>query len=189
MKKEYILIENERYKLVIKLEEMDLDYYTDVYIELVLREKSIVLLKDNLLALKNIVEQYEMKAIDSLDINLNESELGILLNDYYRGFYEDDISSHLIFDDQDLWIGEKYCCYQGREYAIWIYRYGGNIIMKVTPIFDGFEKDDYAQEYYRFIQGYKDVFREVIPLQALTMAKKTIIQLYNRYMDNGYQHI
>lgn len=171
MKKEYALLESENYKLIVSLEEIDFDYYTDVCIELIFDKKPIILFKDNLLALKNIVEQYEN--VDILDDNLNENKLGILLNNYYRGFYENQFDDNLIFDNQERWIGEKYCCFSSLEYVTWIYKYDGNIIMKVTPVFRGFEKDDFVQE-------YNDIFREVLSLQQLLCIKEVVIELYNK---------
>lgn len=178
MKKEYILIQNEKYKLIISLDKIDFDYYTDVCIELIFDEQSIILFKDNLLALKNIIDQYNGN-IDILDDNLDESTLGILLNDYYRWLYENKYQNNLILDNQGYWIGEKYCCYSNSGYATWIYCYGENIVMKVTTVFDGFEEEDYAKEYYKFTQEYKDVFKEFVSLQQLTYAKKIIFQLYD----------
>ena len=178
MKKEYALIENQKYKLIISLEEIDFDYYADVCIELIFDKKSIVLFKDNLLALKNVIDKYK-ENIDILDADLDENRLGILLNDYYRGTYENQFPDSLILDNQERWIGEKYCCFLSLEYATWIYRYDENIIIKVTPIFCGFEEDDYVKEYYKFVQEYNDVFREMVLLQQLICAKKIIYELYN----------
>lgn len=56
---EYILMEDVEYRVVLLLDAGACDYYTDVYIKLIFAEKSIVLFKDNLLALKNIVEHYD----------------------------------------------------------------------------------------------------------------------------------
>lgn len=38
MEKEYILIKSKKYKLILLLDEMDFDYYTDVCVELVLMD-------------------------------------------------------------------------------------------------------------------------------------------------------
>lgn len=81
--------------------------------------------KNNLLALKNIIDQYNGN-IDILDDNLNESTLRILLNDYYRWLYENKYQNNLILDNHGYWIGEKYCCYSNSEYATWIYCYESN---------------------------------------------------------------
>ena len=78
----------------------------------------------------------------------------------------------MILDNHGYWIGEKYCCYSNSEYATWIYYYGGSIVMKVTPVFNGFENEGYVQEYYKFIQEYKDIFRGIVSLQQLIYVKK-----------------
>ena len=178
MKKKYVLLKSEKYKLIISLEEIDFDYYTDVCVELIFDKKSIILFKDNLLALKNITEQYSGNIV-ILDNNLDESKLGILLNNYYMSIYENEIQDNLILDNQEYWTGEKYCCYVSLEYATWIYYYGGSIVMKVTPVFNGFENEGYVQEYYKFIQEYKDIFQGIVSLQQLIYVKKVVLKLYN----------
>ena len=49
----------------------------------------------------------------------------------------------------------------------------------MTPIFGGFEEDDYIQEYKQFIKNYEDVFKETISLQQLKTVKKIILELYD----------
>lgn len=178
MKKEYTLIENEKYKLIIILDNNDFDYYTDIRLDLIFAEKDIVIFNDNLLALKNIVEQSN-EAVHILDGNLNEKSLGVLLNEYYRCLYENQMQEVIVLDNQGQWVGEKYNCFSNLEYATWIYKYAGNIIIKVTPIFGGFEEDDYIQEYKQFIKNYEDVFKETISLQQLKTVKKIILELYD----------
>ena len=39
MKKKYVLLKSEKYKLIISLEEIDFDYYTDVCVELIFDKK------------------------------------------------------------------------------------------------------------------------------------------------------
>lgn len=181
MKKEYILIEGEKYKVLMSFEEIDFDYYTDVCIELIFDKKPIILFKDNLSALRNIINQCNENT-NRLDVDLDENKLGILLNNYYRGIYENQFQDSLVLDNQGRWIGEKYCCFFGSEYVTWIYRYDEDIIMKVTPVFGGFEEAGYVQEYYKFVQEYKDVFREIISLPELINMKKIIFELYNELL-------
>lgn len=181
MRKEYALIKNERYKLIILLEEMDFDYYTNVYIHLIFDNKTILLFKDNLLALKNIVDQYE-ENIDILCTDLDERRLGILQNDYYRVLFENDFQNDFILDSQGFWRGERYCCYMSTQYATWIYRYNGKIILKVTPVFVGFEEKGYMLKYDKFVKGYKDAFRDFVSLHELFNAKKVILELYDRLL-------
>ena len=179
MKKEYILIKSEKYKVTLSFEEKDFDYYTDVYVELFFYNQSIILFKDNLLALKNIIDRYHKNSA-CLDIRLDEKMLGISLNDYYRGIYEEKIPDHLTQDRQGRWIGEKYCYFQVLEYATWIYRYDKKVILKVTPFFGRFAENDYVQQYDKFIRKYNDVFREPVSSQQLENMKKIIYQLYNK---------
>ena len=174
---EYILIENTEYRLIIVLEDKELDYYTDVYIKFISDKNSIVLFKDNLLALKNIVKQYD-KGIYSLDDTLEEEKIGLLLNEYYRCLYEEQTQENIIFNNQGQWIGEKYCCFISLNYATWLYEYEGNIIMKVTPIFEEFEEDDFTEEYREFAKNYEDITRKTLSLQQLGNIREVILNLY-----------
>lgn len=174
---EYILMEDAEYRLVLLLDVEDCDYYTDVYIKLILDGKSIVLFKDNLLALKNIVEHYD-KGVCSLNGALEEEKLGLLLNEYYRCLYAEQMQENIIMNDQGQWIGERHCCFVGLNYATWLYEYTGNIIMKVTPIFDGFEEDDFTKEYSEFAKNYEDVIKKIVSLQQLREMREVILKLY-----------
>lgn len=176
---EYMLIDNEKYRLKILLNEKDFDYYNDILIELLCGEKKIILFKDNLLALKNIVKEYDKK-VRSLDNTLEEKMLGLLLNEYYRCSYEEQLQEGIVLDEHGRWIGERYCCFTYLNCATWIYRYGENIIIKVTPIFCGFEEDDYTEEYIDFVVNYKDIFKEIASLQELRKMKENVFKLYDK---------
>ena len=92
---EYMLIDNEKYRLKILLNEKDFDYYTDIWIELLCGNNHITLFKDNLLALKNIVKEYD-KEVCNLDYTLEEKNLGLLLNEYYRCSYEEQLQEGIV---------------------------------------------------------------------------------------------
>ena len=177
---EYILIDNEKYRLKILLNEKDFDYYTDIWIELLYGKKKLILFKDNLLALKNIVKEYD-KEVCSLDNTLEEKSLGLLLNEYYRCSYEEQLQEGIVLDEHGQWIGERYCCFTYLNCATWVYRYAENIIIKVTPIFCGFEEDDYTEEYSDFVVNYKDIFKEISSLQELRTMKENVFKLYNKF--------
>ncbi len=177
--KEYELIKTEKFQLMLLLDEGEFDYYTNVYIELVVGMNKITIFKDNLLELRNNFKQLDA-AIPMLDNRLEETQLGILWNEYYKGLYEDNLDESIIVDSEERWIGEKYCRFINTEYVTWLYQYCGKIIMKVTPVFPGLEEDDYAQKYHRFLQKYKDIFREeLLPEQILCM-KQIITDLYDK---------
>ena len=181
MKKEYVLIENRKYKVILSFEEIDFDYYTNVSLEFICQNKSIIIFRDNLLALKNAID-WHYENIDELDTSLDENKLGILLNNYYGEGYEKQSQDGLNLDNQGRWIGEKYCCFLSHEYASWIYRKHENIIVKVTPVFCGYEKDDYIREYNKFLEEYNDTFREMITPQELHNMKRIVFELCNELL-------
>ncbi len=178
MNKEYTLMESEQYRLILLVNNTDFDYYTDICVELNFDGKRILLLKDNLLYLKNVFDKCEKK-VNILDKNLDERNLGLLLNEYYYYLYEEQEKYTIILDEQGQWIGEKYICFSNLEYSTWIYRYDGDIVLKVTPIFYGFEKDDYLEEYEKFVQEYNDVFRIAISTKQIKNAAALIDNLYS----------
>lgn len=161
------------------MDESEFDYYTNVYIKLIFGVNKITIFKDNLLELRNSTKQI-VENIHILEDKLDETKLGMLLNDYYQGVYEGDFDENIILDSRDRWIGEKYCWFINSKYATWMYQYSEGIIMKVTPVFYKFEEDDYVQEYCKFKQEYKDVFREQISSEQIIYMKQLIFSLYNK---------
>lgn len=178
VKKEYVLIKNETSKMMLSFDDEEFDFYTDVYVKLFFGETSLLLLQDKLLALRNIMGDYDIKTLDD---RLNESKLGIYLNDYYRGTYEGQYEKYLILDKYKHWIGERYYCMQSMCYTTWLYQYEGNIILKVTPVFDGFLEDDFTESYRKFAKNYKDTFRQTITLEEVVRAERKVFDLYEIY--------
>lgn len=101
-----------------------------------------------------------------------------MLNEYYRYLYDEQIKENIILNNQGQWIGERYCCFVGLNYATWLYEYTGNLIMKVTPIFDGFEDYDFTKEYSEFVKKYEDIIKKVVSLQQLRKMRQIILKLY-----------
>ena len=50
----------------------------------------------------------------------------------------------------------------------------------MTPIFCGFEEDDYTKKYSDFVVNYKDIFKEITSLQELITMKENILKLYDK---------
>lgn len=115
-----MLVNGKDYKIILRLNEKSIDYFTYVYIDLVANEKHIELCMDNLLFLKNTVERYIINDI-SLDKEIEEKSLGLLLNKYYFFIEEIETQKDIILDAHGSWIGEKYCFLSERYYATWIY--------------------------------------------------------------------
>lgn len=178
MEKEYVLIKNETYKMMLSFDDEEFDYYTDVSVKLYFGETVVLLFQDKLLALRNIMDDYDIKTLDD---KLNESKLGIFLNDYYRGTYEGKYEKYLILDKHKHWIGEQYYCMQSLEYTTWLYQYEDYIVLKVTPVFTGFDEDDFTESYRKFAKSYKDTFRQTITLEEVVRAERKVFDLYEIY--------
>lgn len=180
--KKYPLIRSAKYDLVLLLDDKEFDYYTDITIELDIRKEKIILFKDNLLYLKNIVKQYEKGPL-LLSDNLKEDKLGILLNEYYKYLNDNHPCKEIVLNEKNEWIGQKYNCFSTLNYATWLYRYDKNIILMVTPIFSEFDEENYISKYSTFINNYKDIFRECVTLPQLKRIGNIIINLYNKLLQ------
>ena len=122
----------------------------------------------------------ENQAVVNLTDTLDEEKIGLLLNEYYRYLYEEQTQENIILNNQGQWIGERYCCFVGLNYATWLYEYKGNLIMKVSPIFDGFEEDDFTEEYRKFVKKYEDIIKKTVSLQQLRKMRQIILKLYDK---------
>lgn len=83
MIKRYKIFEKEQYCMNMMFDDDKFDYYSDVEIKFTVRETEYIIYKDNLLFLKNIINNFKDKN-KYLDDNLDEDKLGILLNIYYK---------------------------------------------------------------------------------------------------------
>jgi len=179
MVNKHILLSNNQYVLQL-ISNVELDYYTDVTIELSTKSENKIIFKDNILYLKNLLEQY-INNLDNyiLDNRLDEKELGLQLNKYYYTIYEDIENNTLIKNKQGEWLGEKYCCFSTIQYATWLYKYSNKIILKVTPIFTKFENDNFFDEYSNFIKEYIDIFNIEITKKQLNDIFNIVLELNN----------
>lgn len=178
MTKEYMIISNKQCRISLILDEKNIDYYTDVTLELHFKSNKYVLLKDNVLYLKNIINSY----VDNmdyyiLDSRLNEERLGILLNEYYYNIYKNKTKECVIYDEKNNWIGEKYCCFMSLEYATWLYKYNNQIHLKVTPMFQYFDKKNNINEYLQFLNGYSEICNVIISLEELNKFFEILLEL------------
>lgn len=175
---EYLIINSCQYKLKLLVDRTELDYYTDLILELCINEERYVLLKDNTIFLRNIISEF-IKNVDmyNLDDRLNETKLGLLYNEYFYCIYEGLVSDNIIFDQENKWIGEKYTCFSNKNYATWLYTHNNNIIMKVTPMFKYFDEDNNSKQYLKFIRDYSDLFKTTIDLHQLEKMLNILLDL------------
>lgn len=69
MTKEYMIISNSQCRISLISDEKSIDYYTDVTLELQFKSNKYVLIKDNVLYLKNIINSY----VDNMDYYILDS--------------------------------------------------------------------------------------------------------------------
>lgn len=183
---EFVVINSNHFKLKLLVNRVDMDYYTDITLKLYIGKKRIVLLEDNILFYKNMIYNYKDNIdVYSLDKRLDEKDLGLLLNEFYYCLYENITRNSIILDNQERWIGEKYCCFSNSDCATWIYKYNDNIVLKVTPMFRGFDKDNYFNQYLKFTKGYSDIFCTTITFNQLKDIYNIIIDLYHSMQNNN----
>lgn len=112
MIKHYKIFEKEQYCMNMMLEDDKFDYYSDVEIKFIIRETEYIIYKDNLLFLKNIINNFKDKN-KHLDDNLDDDKLGILLNIYYKTIYDELEDDRISINEFNEWIGENmYYFYQ-----------------------------------------------------------------------------
>ena len=181
MIQEYFLLKNKNYEMVLQFDDEDFDYYTNVNVKIRFADTEYLLYDDNLLELRNVVLSFSDN-IRLLDKSLNESKIGLLLNNYYFELDEAQTSYKIVLDDNESWIGEKYHYLMSNDYATWLYTYRGNIILKVTPVFHSDNEEIDCIEYNRFLESYKDIFRDEISLEQLIAMKNVVVSTYNKYM-------
>lgn len=66
--KEYLVIHNSKYKIKLLVDEINLDYYTDIILELCTANGTFVLLKDNIIFFVNMINAY-IKNIDNYNLD------------------------------------------------------------------------------------------------------------------------
>ncbi len=157
-----ILYNNANDKLVMKYSDY-LDYYSDIQLSLLLKDKEYILLKDNLLYLKNLISNFKLKELDSC---LSEESLGKDLNIYCNREY------HGICDKK--WMGLEYCIHYDDNYAIWLYRKEQGIKIRVTEVlFESDFKEDL------FFEKCKCIFLGEVSEGELKKIKSGILEVYN----------
>lgn len=176
---EYLIINSSQYKLKLLADKEELDYYTDLILELCVGRDKYILLKDNILFIKNMIGKFINNIhMYELDGRLNESELGLLYNVYFYCNNEELVDDSIILDNQGSWIGEKYAFFSNQNYTTWFYKYNNNIMMKVTPMFQYFDEGNNSIQYKKFIKEYSDIFKTVIDLSKIEEMLKILEGLY-----------
>lgn len=159
--------------LFLSYENKCIDYYTDVFIDLVIGAKKINIFKDNFWELNNIVVACN-KGIKEMNDSFDETKLGVELNEYYKRFYKQNLKS-----DEKEWEGEKFCIYTGIHTATWLYKYKEEYIFKITPIYNKFEEDD-DKMFYDFINNCSDIFKCNLSKDDLQEISEMIIGLFKK---------
>ena len=178
-----VIYEEKENSIYLLADETDLDYYTNIILELSTDKGNFLLLKDNILFFNNVVAEY-INNIDGyvLDSRLNEREIGLLFNEYYYSLFNNIESNKIVLDDTGEWIGSRYCCFSNQRHATWIYKYGGNIYIKVTPVFMEMDKDNNQEDYNKFIANYADIFTGNITYEELEDISKLTQELVHNYI-------
>lgn len=153
MIKRYKIFEKEQYCMNMMFDDDKFDYYSDVEIKFIIRETEYIIYKDNLLFLKNIINNFKDKN-KYLDDNLDEDKLGILLNIYYKSIYDELEDDRININEFNEWNGEKYVLFLSKSYATWLYGKRDNYVIKITPIFNN---DEYGEKFENFLLNYKDI--------------------------------
>lgn len=181
---EFILINNDSYKLYVEYDCEDIDYYTQVKMFVQCNEKSFLIAKDNILFFYNLFNSY-IENINNYILNkkLEPDCLGKQLNEYYYQVRSNQVYQDIILNESGHWIGEKYCCFEYNGYAMWIYKYNDRIYLLLTELYDGFFGENSLDSFKSFIKNYKNkILRVEITVNELYCLKNYFELLCGKYI-------
>lgn len=177
----YTLISQNTFKIELQIMDDIVDYYSNICIRLIIENNIYEILNDNIYYLKNVKERYCVdNEIYEIDSRILEQELGILQNEYYYCLNENISNEDIILDENDEWIGEKYCCFSTPEYSTWIYKKGDEFHLMVTPMFRYFDEENNRELYLDFINEYKNIFCSEILSEQLEKTCYIIEMIYQQ---------
>lgn len=177
----YILIGQNTFRIELQIMDDVIDYYSNICIKLITDNNTYEILNDNIYFLKNLKDRYCIESENLVfDARLPEKELGMLQNKYYYYLNENIYSEDIILDEDDEWIGEKYCCFSTPEYSTWLYKKEGKFYLRVTPMFQFFDDENNIEIFRNFINGYKDIFFSEIFLEQLEKICDIIEKIYQQ---------
>ncbi len=177
----YTLISQNTFKIELQIMDDIVDYYSNICIRLIMKNNIYEILNDNIYYLKNVKERYCVdNELFEIDARIFEQKLGILQNEYYYCLNENISNEDIILDENDEWIGEKYCCFTTPEYSTWIYKKGDRFHLMVTPMFRYFDEENNRELYLNFINEYKNIFFSEISSVQLKKTCDIIEKIYQQ---------
>lgn len=177
----YILFSQDTFKIELQIMDEVVDYYTEICVRLIKGNNIYEILNDNIYFLKNLKDTYIVNVEKfEMDTRIMDEKIGILQNEYYYCMYEDICNEDIILEDEEVWIGEKYCCFSTPEYSTWIYKKNGKIYVRITPMFRYFEEENNSELYLDFVNNYQDIIFSEIPLDQLEKTCLLIEEIYQK---------
>ena len=160
------LVRTKNFSLEIDYTAEDFDYYSNIILELVdLKTKTkIMIFKDNLLELYNIVRRYKDEGIPELPQEIDDHSLGVMLNDIYQN------------DSEDKNNIEKYCAYIYLDCATWLFCKEKTFRLQITPMYQD------GADYKEFRKNCCTVFASEIDSEELKRIADSIEELYKKLM-------
>lgn len=179
MIKQYIIFEKDQYFIDLQLDDDNFDYYSDVEIKIIVKGTEYIIYKDNLLFLKNVINNFNEKN-ECIDDNLEDKQLGILLNIYYKMVYDELVDERIRINEFGEWIGEKNVFFSSKSCATWLYRNRDKNILKITPIFNN--NDEYGEEFVNFMIDYQDILNDELYANDLKRIFNVLLDIIELYL-------
>lgn len=174
----YLLYENDQCLINVLIDTDNLDYYTDLMINVNVMNNEYTIYEDNYLYLKNILNNFNIKNIGSID----ERKLGLLLNVYYKTEPDDNSDDRIIKDVSGTWIGNKFRIFESpSKCATWLFKKEDKYIIKVTPIYD-FDNES-EEQFNSFISHYHDILNIELNEIKLKSIYRKLEELLNMYKE------
>lgn len=104
---------------------------------------------------------------------LIETEIGIAQNEYYHRCSQNlPLNFPAIKEVNERWIGNKYSCFESKDFSTWVYCLKGQSYLKVTPLYSGNYDDKAEINYDDFLRNYKIIYERCL-------TKKEVFQCQN----------
>lgn len=173
------IFEKEPYCVYMQLDDDNFDYYSDAIIKIVVSGTEYIVYKDNLLCLKNIINNFK-ENFEDIDERIDEKNIGMLLNIYYKSIFDELDDDRIIVNEFDEWIGEKYILFSTNNCATWLYRNQCKYIIKITPIYN--MEYEYEDEFGELISNYRDILCEELYISDLKKIISSLLNIIHLYL-------
>ena len=157
------------------------EMYFDAQIQIFLCcERDEYILLDDILGYALAELRAHFYKIDSFELTPEflDVEIGKAQNEYYYRFAHDlPFDSSAIKEVNGMWIGNKYSCFESRNFSTWVYSIKGQCYLKVTPLYSENYEENPKISYADFLRKYKIIYERRLEQKEVTECQNMIKEL------------